>query len=479
MATISKRYSKEPTARKFHSSKAWVRGIRGPIGSGKSVACTLEVFIRAVGQAPDKQGVRRTRWAIVRNTYPELKSTTIKTWQDWIPDEVCKIVYDSPIRGDLLLELGDGTSVHAEIFFIALDKPSDIKKLLSLELTGAWVNEARELGQGIIDGITSRVGRYPSKEAAPLTWDGVIMDTNPPDDLHWWAKFENAPPIVQNEDGSTQSWEFFVQPSALIRGVDGKYRKNPEAENVSHQQKGFNYWFNQLGGKDPEWINVYILNQFGIVIDGEAVYGNQYSVTIHRSRVGLWPLKKRDIYLGWDFGLTPAVIIGQITTSGQVRILEEVCATRLGVRSFAEDVVAPLLRKKYAGCRFVSIGDPAGVSKSPTDERSCFEILDEVLGPLGISTEPAWSNDLTGRIEAVRYFLTRKTLDEEPMLLLDPQCSMLLRGFAGGYHYKTVFAGADKRLRSTPDKNQYSHPHDALQYLLLEILNRLQQSKAA
>ena len=32
------------------------RGIRGPVGSGKSVACSIEIFRRALMQEPDKNG---------------------------------------------------------------------------------------------------------------------------------------------------------------------------------------------------------------------------------------------------------------------------------------------------------------------------------------------------------------------------------------------------------------------------------------
>ena len=70
-------YTAEPTPAQFHASNAFVRGLVGPIGSGKSVACCMEVIRRGLEQAPGPDGVRRTRWAFIRQTYPELKSTTI------------------------------------------------------------------------------------------------------------------------------------------------------------------------------------------------------------------------------------------------------------------------------------------------------------------------------------------------------------------------------------------------------------------
>ena len=64
----------------FMKDSNFFRGIRGPVGSGKSVACCVEVFRRALEQKPNKDGVRKSRWAVIRNTNPQLRTTTIKTW---------------------------------------------------------------------------------------------------------------------------------------------------------------------------------------------------------------------------------------------------------------------------------------------------------------------------------------------------------------------------------------------------------------
>ena len=84
-------YIAGPTAEKFHACGDFVRGVLGPVGSGKTVICCVEIFSRSLEQRPDKNGVRRTRWAFIRNTFPELLSTTIKTWQDWVSPEICPI----------------------------------------------------------------------------------------------------------------------------------------------------------------------------------------------------------------------------------------------------------------------------------------------------------------------------------------------------------------------------------------------------
>ena len=74
-------FSSSPTVWKFLSDNSFFRGLMGPVGSGKSYASAAEVMLRAVKQpVSPKDGVRYTRFVVVRNSYPELRTTTIKTW---------------------------------------------------------------------------------------------------------------------------------------------------------------------------------------------------------------------------------------------------------------------------------------------------------------------------------------------------------------------------------------------------------------
>lgn len=455
-------YIAEPTARLFHLCESPVRGIMGPIGSGKSVACCMEILSRAMRQHPSSDGVRRTRWAIIRQTYPELKSTTINTWKEWIPDDVCPITYGAPIDGHMVRPLGDGTTIDMQVYFLALDKPRDVKKLLSLELTGAWINEAREIDRTIATAAFSRSGRYPSKrDCSEITWSGLIMDTNPPDDDHWWYRLA--------EDQHLDGWRFFKQPGALVPVLDANgrtvgYEANPAAENVGNQSLGYQYWMRLTEGADPEWVAVHCCGQYGSVFDGKPVYAGVYNDAVHVSPRPLGLFRGRPIHLGWDFGLTPSCIIGQIAPNGQLRILRELVCERGGVKQFTTDVVKPTLASTFPNIPIVSMGDPAGNQASQADELTCLRQLDM----LGIPTSPAPTNDFLPRRQAVIDRLTRTT-DGQPAFLLDPSCKMLRRGFLGGYKFERVQVSGEERYRDVPAKNKFSHPHDALQYLTLLV----------
>lgn len=449
-------YIAEPTAQQFHGHKGFVRGIMGPIGSGKSVACIMDIISHALSQPPCTDNIRRSRWACIRNTYPELKSTLIKSWQDWLPDNVCPIRWDVPITGHMkLADIGDGTGIDLEVVFLALDRPADVKKLLSLELSGGWMNEAKELDKSVLDMLTGRVGRYPGMKSMPrgvVPWSGVIMDTNPMDEDHWYYKLA--------EEEHPQGYKFFRQPAAMIL-KDGKYYPNPAAENIRNHSLGFEYYTRQIPGKQAEWVKVYVMGDYGCVIDGKPVYP-EYTDTIHcAAEVPITPMKGTPLMLGWDFGLTPSCIIGQLTSRGRLLVVDELTSDGMGIRQFANDVVIPHLSSHYKEFDLFSVGDPAGVQRGQNNEATCLQELAEA----GIPTEPAWTNDPTARREAVAGFLN-KMVDGKPGFVLSTKCRMLRKGFLGGYQYKRIQTNGGK-FKDTPDKNEYSHPHDALQYLAL------------
>ena len=104
----------------FQACTDFIRGLRGPVGSGKSVGCTIDLYSKLVEQP-------NSRWAIIRNTYRELIDTTLNTWQDWL----------RPFGEFKYSNMTWTASNGAEVLFRALDRPDDVSKLLSLELTGA------------------------------------------------------------------------------------------------------------------------------------------------------------------------------------------------------------------------------------------------------------------------------------------------------------------------------------------------------
>ena len=57
-------------------------------------------------------------------------------------------------------------------------------------------------------------------------------------------------------------------------------------------------------------------------------------------------------------------------------------------------------------------------------------------------------------------------VEGKPALLIDRRCPQLIKGFEGGYAYKRMEVSGE-RYADKPDKNMFSHVHDAAQYLFL------------
>ena len=473
-----------PVLKEFLKDDSFVRGVRGPVGSGKSVSCCIEIMRRACQQEPDKSGVRRSRWGVVRNTNPQLRTTTIKTWLDWYPEDVFGI-FKWSVPYTHLVKFAD---VEIEVIFLALDRDEDVRKLLSIEFTGIWINEAREVPKSIIDACTMRVGRFPSKKDGGPTWYGVVMDTNAPDEDHWWAIMSGEVPLPEyltREEALTlvqpDDWKFFTQPSALkeIKAPDGEvldYQLNEKAENRDNLVE--TYYPKLISGKTKSWIDVYVMNRIGNVVDGKVVYPN-FSADLHVGKESIPPAPGQTIIVGMDFGLTPAAVFAQRLPTGRWIVLAELVAANMGAEKFAQEVKHVIAKKfpDHSGDVIV-YGDPAGDYRAQTDEKTPFSILRVA----GLKAYPAPTNDPSLRIDSVDGTLTR-VIQGKSGFLIDPSCTVLKRGFEGGYSYVRVRAsGVTERYHDTPDKNKFSHVHDALQYAIVgggEARQMLGQKKAS
>ncbi len=425
-----------PTLAAFHESDAFVRCVRGPIGSGKSTACVAEILKRAHEQKPGPDGRRHSRWAIIRNTYGELRTTTIRTWHMWFPETLGRFSLDQPPTHRLVT-----SELDMEILFLALDRPDDVKKLLSLELTGAWVNEAREVPKAIIDALTGRVGRYPPMVDGGPTWSGVLLDTMSPDSDHWLYRLA--------EEETPEGWSFFAQPPG----------DSDEAENRGHLPP--NYYDRLRAGKSEDWIRVYIEGQYGFDTDDRPVFP-EFKDSVHCADEPLEPIKGLPIFIGTDFGLTPASVMAQRTATGQWRFIAELVSEDMGAVRHAEHLSA-MLDEWFPDFQFRGWGDPAGDARAQTDEKTCLQIMSEYCD---IEFRAAPTNDFMMRREAVAGALNRM-IDGKPGFLISPACKVTRKGLAGSYCFKRVQVSGDERYHDVPNKNRYSHPCEALQYVML------------
>jgi len=445
-------YTPSPTLQRLMQSDAVVRAVIGPIGSGKSVGCAMELLRRACEQAPNASGVRRTRFAVIRNTVRMLRDTTIKTVHEWIPPDVAGRWYATTNTFQVKFRLPDGTMVESEWMFRPLESSEDVRNLLSLELTGAWINEYREVNPDVFINLLGRIGRFPKRTEAPPTWVGVLMDTNPPAVGTFWHKlFESD----DHDEGLDEFAQKFGRPvKELFRQPSGK---SDTAENIQHLPDGY-YDLLLASGRDPDWLNVHVHGEYGTRRDGLPVYP-QFNVLVHKAKETQQVIPSEPLSIGVDFGLTPAAVMFQQNAYGQWVVLSELVSKNMGIEEFAQKL------KKYLRVRFPDNTvydmwcDPAGNQRNQVNATTPFD----VLRAAGFKPR-AGPSDLETRLGAVRGPLNR-LVHGHPGMIINPECTILLDGFMGGYKYVTTEKTGEPR--DIPDKTFESHVHDALQHGLV------------
>lgn len=501
-------FSQSPVAWDFFNDQSFVSGILGPLGSGKSVVSCLKIMRLATAQRPDKNGVRRSRWVIIRNTYPELRSTTIKTWLDTFPEnKYGAIVHSHPIThhirqptGRTLMNLSTSKEVKewidVEVMFLALDRPGDVKHLKSLEVTGAWINEATEVPEAIMEMLTGRVGRYPKFADGGCTWQGIILDTNASDDENWYYQYmrgDNPEIVFEAEDGQVYeiTWEWFHQPPAVLEvksdggyfrlgeaGMDkraieplkvlsggGRYwTVNPEAENINNLSPV--YYQQQIANKTLSWIQRYLQAKTAFIAPGKP-WVPEFSAEVMVREVQLD--RDRPLLAGIDCGggtLNPAATFGQLGEFGDWRTISELTVPDIGIDRFStmfHQHHAEFFRDHPVQTAWI---DPAGRGRDEVYETA----VEEHLRSKGIPAFCAPTNDPEARREALALpmgrLITKSNGETLPGFLIHPRCKNLIAGLGGKWYRRRVQIGGPERYVIKPEKNFYSHVGDAESYML-------------
>lgn len=451
-------YEPSKTAMIMHAdTTSEFKFVMGPVGGGKTSLAIMDVFFTALRQEPDWNGRRRTRWIVIRSTYPELKSTVIKTFEYWLGG-MTRVVYDTPIRAQIVQPLADGTTLEVEFLFLALDDDKAVAKLRSLEATGALISEMSEMPQRVVEMLTTRIGRYPAvdrrRNFAGPTWKGIIAESNPPSVRSWIYKlFEIKRP---------EGYRLFRQPPALLydpsgNNGEGEYLPNPEAENVMNLGAGYDYYFDQLKMATEEFIKVYILGEYGVSFEGRPVFP-RFSQSTHVTRGPIAVANGPPIIVGMDFGLQPAAVFTQLQ-GGTLCLLRELSPTDITLEDFILGHVIPTIQQNYRGHAVQIVGDPAGNQRSALATMNSFQMLRS----FGLAAVPAISNDIALRLSSVEYFLARTGA-----FAVDPSCAAVIEALSGGYRYKKRNASdIDSDWKDTPEKNKHSHILDGCQYAAL------------
>lgn len=453
---MSFNYDAPVTVAQFAKSEAFGRLIAGPVGSGKTTGVIVEMLRRAMQQHTAPDGFKYTRFAVVRQTLKQLKDTVLKDCDTWLQ-----------INGLGSWKVSDSTyyvnfdRVRSEWIFLPLEDSTDQGRLLSMQLTGAWLSECIEMDISILGPLASRIGRYPSGSKGAPTWNGVMADTNLPAELTPWHTFMENPP---------GDWQIFKQPSGLawnaenldhlLQTDDTLKLEIGHPDRIARGREYYNRIVRQFG-MESDHVKRYVCAQYGDDPTGRAVFRETFRAGWHVVDDTL-VLPGYPIIVGQDFGRDPWSLICQPDHMGRLIVHEEVAADNIGLEKHCtQNLRGRLMQSKYLGCKVALVGDPSGVAKSTHSEETSFALL----ARLGFPCFPAPTNDLDPRLRAVESFLGRHTNGGPSMLINREKCPKLIRALGGGYRFE--FAKVNGLRKPVPRKDEFSHIMDALEYVCL------------
>jgi hypothetical protein len=455
---MSLTYTPVKSVTPFLLSQKFQSFIVGPVGSTKTTASLIKVLMEAKKIAPCPDGIRRSRCAIVRNTAQMLMDSTIPDFLKLFPEGAAGAFLRTEKK--FILRVDD---IECEVLFRGLDDTQDVRRLLSLQLSFAMLDEVREINPDVFNALTGRLGRYPNGMMVPHRpeWglddkgnpvQGCVDDqgksmkklwgaTNPADVDSFWEAYLSNPPANAHVT---------VQPSG----------RSPEADWLQHLPSS--YYEDMMQGKTEDWISVYVDGKWGKSLSGQPVFKSFDRAThVSKEALRVHSVVGDTLIIGVDAGLSPAAVIGRVLYDSRVLVHDALVSEGMGALRFIREKLKPLLANKFSGFKVIIVIDPAAGQRAQTDERT----VKDIYVAEGFTVKFARTNAIAARLAAVDKYLTR-TVDGKAGLLLCPEgATPLIKALAGKYRYKVNTKG---EIDESPEKSHpWSDVADAFQYLCL------------
>ena len=219
------------------------------------------------------------------------------------------------------------------------------------------------------------------------------------------------------------------------------------------------------GKKGKSWLREMEIDW--TVATGIGIYADLFNRNLHVSDKPLEAYQDLPIYRGWDISPThihPACVIAQRDPLGRLNVLQAICSWNgrgapkaMDIDQFADDVLV-ICNELYSNTQWIDWADPAGWTKSMTDNRSCIDVMRNkgILpkpGPVTFTARKTAMNDILSRMKS-----------GESAILVSCDCQMVVEGFGGAYKYEQV--GETNKYKPTADKNAWSHPMNGLEYVV-------------
>jgi len=466
-------YKPSPTIKAFikdyRLSGLFYSWIIGPVGSAKTTALFFKLIYLASKQAPSPDGIKRTKAVIVRNTLPMLKDTTLASFDYWFKDGIAG-TWNATDK-NFTLRFGD---VECQVLFRPLDTPDDVRRVLSLEINFAIIDEFVEIPKAIIDALSARLGRYRQPDGTPVTIWGMWGSSNPGTEDVWWydylhgpavRRFKRLPGIPTPQPVPDSPSDVAIALATPTLEPIASYYHQPggltlDAENLENLPGGVQYYRDAVAGKSEVWVRQFVDAEWGFSIAGKAVIPG-FRADLHVALPHtLQPNPYFPLVVGLDPGITgSAMILGQQDYDGRIKVFAELCQEGMGAERLVQERLQPLLRNRFPQvARVIVAADPAAASRTQTDERTVVKIFKQHY-----EVDVESNNRLPLRLDAIDHYVS-SLVEGRAALQIDPSCQTLIRALKGGWRYAADLKRETLRGHD-PEKNAYSHPGDAFGYL--------------
>lgn len=429
-------YHATESAKEFHEAAEETKVLWGPMGSGKTSAALIEFFFQA------KESPVPLRGIVLRSSWPELRDSTLATWNEWFGDIATWRAADK-IAILPLPKKGSGETQEHQLFFRYCSRPEEASKFLSTEFGFAFLEEcvpayqqSGVMGSGLSKEIFDIVQlRMRQKGVHRRT---IVATFNPPFPSHWCNK-----EFIESTTPERMRKSYFI-------------KRQPPRENEANLPPG--YYDKIIDRMDPDLVKRFVYGEIIQSYGGVEVFP-ECRDGIHILDAEIEPIPGIPLVLGFDFGRWAATLITQITPLRQWRILMELQSENTGFVRHLE-LLQTMLKQHFSKFEVRnSWGDPSGANRGfQTDEITCMSLAAESGFPIAPGKQ-----DLQSRIEAMKQRFMMRLDNQEPAIIISrPHCPLLVEGLLGGYRYAKA---RDGTVGHEPIKNHFSHVQDAAQYI--------------
>lgn len=487
-ANVRKLKSPGPIADAFVKSNAFIKICIGPVGSGKTIAGLQCGLVVAAKQKPSKDAAgilwRKARIGVLRESYPSLRSTTLKSWWNIVPEGEGKFNWTPPFthkfRKILRRDLETGKPIEIleiEYEFRAIGDQTVEEACRGWEVNAVIVDEGDLQPEDLIPYLTGRVGRFSDLDPASVVDPQIIVMANMPDiENHLYElAFDRELAGLEAEDmalleatlNGRKLIETFVQPG----GMDNR------AENLHNLPGGRGYYVLQIAANKhkPGYVDRMVHNKPVPIMHGSPVNA-EFDFSRH-VRALEWD-RRRKLIIGIDQGLYAAAAVVQRDMYGRLRTLMEVVNVKpkkgrkqqelrkVGPTGFGQKVRAALIAK-FPGIRADEIrfvADPAAFAAKDREDKEHDWIL---ACQAAIGLGPIYR--AKSNAQALRNEAIWRAQNEHEGYFVDPDCRHLIKAHSGGYRYdkERLGTGEDRGSPGVAD-TIYTHIADAEQYAALE-----------